>query len=61
MTDVERAELEMLTDEFLAEVEANPNMTRSQWRAMLDKWQGRVNVEALLTLGAARGWLGTPN
>ncbi len=57
MTDEERFELEKLTDEFLAEVEAAPNPTRKQWQALLDKWQGRVNVEVLLTLGAARGWI----
>lgn len=57
MTDEERAELERLTDEFLDEVQATPNPTRAQWQAMLDRWQGRVNVEVLLTQGAARGWL----
>lgn len=57
MTDEERADLERLTDEFLAEVEANPTPTRKQWQAMLDRWQGRVNVEVLLTQGAAQGWL----
>lgn len=57
MTDEERAELELLTDEFLAEVQATPNPTRKQWQALLDRWQGRVNVEVLLTLGAARGWI----
>lgn len=57
MTDEERAELERLTDEFLDEVQAVPNPTREQWQDMLDRWQGRVNVELLLTQGAARGWL----
>lgn len=56
MTDQERAELNELTEEFIAEVQANPAPTRAQWRAQLDKWQGRVNVEVLLTYGGARGW-----
>lgn len=57
MTDEERFELERLTDEFLAEVEADPSPSRKQWQARLERWQGRVNVEVLLTYGAARGWL----
>lgn len=57
MTDAERIDLERLTDEFLAEVEADPTPTRKQWQDRLDRWQGRVNVEVLLTYGAARGWL----
>lgn len=57
MTADERAELEKLTDEFLAEVEATRSPTRAQWQAMLEKWRGRVNVEVLLTYGAAQGWL----
>lgn len=57
MTDEERAKLESLTDEFLAEVEANPDPSRQKWQALLDKWQGKVNVEVLLTYGAAAGWL----
>lgn len=61
MTDEDRFELEKLTDEFLAEVEANPAPGRKQWQAMLERWQGRVNVEVLLTYGAARGWLGDAN
>lgn len=57
MTAEERAELERLTDEFLAEVEANPSPTRKAWQALLDRWQGRVNVEVLLTYGTLQGWL----
>lgn len=57
MTDEERAELENLTEAFLAEVQGKPAPTREQWQALLDKWQGRVNIEVLLTYGAARGWL----
>jgi len=57
MADEERAELEKLTERFLAEVQANPSPTREQWRALVDKWQRRVNVEVLLTYGSWQGWL----
>ena len=57
MTDEERDELEKLTTVFLAEVQANPTPTREQWQALLDKWQGRVNVEVLLTYGGWHGWI----
>lgn len=57
MTDEERIELDRATAEFLDELEANPAPTRERWQDMLDRWQGRVNVEPLLTYGAAAGWL----
>lgn len=57
MNREERDEQDRLLREFVDEFAANRTPTREQWQAMLDKWQGRVNVEVLLRYGDARGWL----
>lgn len=58
MTESERAELEKLTDEYLAERRAQPHPTHEQWVEAVKKWRDRVNIESLLRHGAAMGWLG---
>ena len=58
MTKTEQAEREKLLDEYLAERKAQPNPTREQWAAAVEKWADVVNIESLLRHGSAMGWLG---
>jgi ATP-dependent helicase/nuclease subunit A len=44
-------------NDYCDEMEANQNPTRAEWQALMDKWEGRVNIESLLVLGGLCGWL----
>jgi hypothetical protein len=43
--------------DYCNEMAANQNPTRAEWQALMDKWEGRVNIESLLVRGGQRGWI----
>jgi ATP-dependent helicase/nuclease subunit A len=44
-------------NDYCDEMEANQNPTRAEWQALMDRWEGRVNIESLLVIDGLREYL----
>ncbi len=50
MTDQERTELRA------AYLDRKPASTKEEWRAQVERFQGKLNIESLLMEGNMKGW-----